>query len=208
MAKLRWGVLGAAKIAVAKVIPAMAGCGLAEVTAIASRDAAKARKAADALNVPKAYGSYEELLADPDIDVVYNPLPNHLHVPLTIAALRAGKHVLCEKPIACTAVEARALLQEAADHPRLKVMEAFMYRFHPQWTTAKKLATKGRIGRLVTIQTSFSYYNVDPANVRNDPTIGGGGLLDIGCYAVSLARWIFGREPRFVAASIEEDPEF
>ncbi len=207
MEKVHWGVLGAAKIALEKVIPAMQASRYCEVVAIASRSLDKAQRAAARLGIPQAFGSYEALLASEDIDAVYIPLPNHLHVPWSIRALRAGKHVLCEKPIGLSAAEARELLTEAHRHPRLKIMEAFMYRFHPQWQRAKKLVEDGEIGDLRSVHTYFSYYNVDPANVRNQPDIGGGGLMDIGCYGISLSRFIFGAEPQRVCGVMEFDPQ-
>jgi predicted dehydrogenase len=206
--KVRWGVLGVAKIATEKVIPAMQQAKLCEVVAIASRSKPKAETAAARLGLPRAFGSYEELLEDPNIDAVYNPLPNHLHVPWSIKALELGKHVLCEKPIALSVDEALTLVEAGRRRPELKLMEAFMYRFHPQWQTAKRLVTEGRIGSLRTIATLFSYFNRDPENVRNQADIGGGGLLDIGCYPISLSRFIFDAEPRRVLGQIEYDPDF
>src|SRR5215211_5014780 len=185
MTKIRWGVLSTANIGVAKVLPAMQRGALCDVTAIASRDLAKAQAATKQLGIPKAYGSYQELLADPDIDAIYNPMPNHLHVPWSIKALEAGKHVLCEKPIALTTAEAQTLADAAGQHPQLKVMEAFMYRHHPQWRLAHQLVSEGKIGELRTIHSFFSYFNVDPGNIRNMAAIGGGGLMDIGCYNIS-----------------------
>jgi len=208
MNKIRWGVLSTAKIAITKVIPAMQASKYCQVTAIASRDLAKAQSAAERLHIAKAYGSYEELLADPDIDAVYIPLPNHLHVPWSIKALEAGKHVLCEKPIGLTSAEGQQLLNAAKEHPRLKVMEAFMYRHHPQWQRARQLIREGKIGELRTINSFFSYYNADPANIRNQAEIGGGGLMDIGCYPISLSRFIFGDEPERVLGIVEFDPVF
>ena len=206
MKKIRWGVLSTAKIGTEKVIPAMQLGEYCTVIAIASRKLEKAQAAARQLGIEKAYGSYEELLADPDIDVVYIPLPNHLHVSWTIRALKAGKHVLCEKPIGLNAAEAQKLLDAARKFPRLKVMEAFMYRHHPQWQWAKQLVTEGKIGEVRTIQTFFSYYNADPDNIRNKADIGGGGLMDIGCYCISLSRFIFGAKPWRVCGIMEEDP--
>jgi predicted dehydrogenase len=208
MTKIRWGILSTARIGTKKVIPAMQQGQYCEVTAISSRDMDRAQTAAEALDIPKAYGSYEELLADPEIDAVYNPLPNHLHVSWSIKALEAGKHVLCEKPIALTAAEGQQLVDAAREHPHLKVMEAFMYRHHPQWQLAKRLVNEGQIGELRTIQTIFSYYLVDPKNVRNQADIGGGGLMDIGCYAISLSRFIFEAEPERVVGIVEYDPLF
>jgi predicted dehydrogenase len=206
VSKVRWGVLGTANIAVGKVIPALQKSGLAEVSAIASRDLGKARAAADRLRIPNAYGSYEELLASPEVDVVYNPLPNHLHVPWSIRAIEAGKHVLCEKPIGLSAAEGERLLEAARSHPELKVMEAFMYRFHPQWLELKRIVDEGGIGELRTIQSFFSYFKLDPDNIRNMSDIGGGGLMDIGCYTISLSRFVFGAEPRRVVSTVEFDP--
>ncbi|MGE4193629.1 MAG: Gfo/Idh/MocA family protein [Pseudodesulfovibrio sp.] len=208
MNRIRIGVLSTAKIGRTKVIPAMqraAGC---EVAAIASRNAQSARKAAEELNIPKAFESYEALLADPDIDAVYIPLPNHLHVHWSLAAMDAGKHVLCEKPIGLDTGEAQTLLDAAEAHPELKVMEAFMYRHHPQWIRAQELALSGAIGRMTTIQSFFSYFNADPGNIRNMADIGGGGLMDIGCYNISLSRFLFGSEPDRVAGFADVDPEF
>jgi predicted dehydrogenase len=206
--KARWGVLSTARIGTEKVIPAMQSGRYCEIAAIASRDLGRARAAANRLGIPKAYGSYEELLADSDVDAIYNPLPNHLHVPWSIRALEAGKHVLCEKPIALTAAEAQKLLDAARERPQLKVMEAFMYRHHPQWQRARQLVADGEIGELRTIQSFFSYYNADPADIRNVAEFGGGGLMDIGCYTISLSRFIFGTEPQRVCGIVEYDPQF
>jgi predicted dehydrogenase len=208
MKKVRWGVLSTADIATEKVLPAMQQGEYCEIAAIASRRLEKAQAATKRLGIPKAYGSYEELLADPTIDAIYNPLPNHLHVPWSVKALQAGKHVLCEKPIALTAAEGQELVDTARQHPNLKVMEAFMYRFHPQWQRARQLVSEGRIGTLRTIQSFFSYYLDDPHNIRNLAAAGGGGMLDIGCYTVSLSRFIFGAEPGRVFGLVEYDPQF
>jgi len=208
MNKVRWGVLSSARIGTAKVIPAMQAGENCDIVAIASRSLEKARATAARLGIPKAYGSYEELLADPEIDAVYNPLPNHLHVPWSVKALEAGKHVLCEKPIALTAAEAQELLAAAKRRPQLKVMEAFMYRHHPQWQRARRLVAEGKIGELCTIQSFFSYYNVDPDNIRNIAAVGGGGLMDIGCYCISLSRFIFDAEPQRVLGVVEYDARF
>jgi predicted dehydrogenase len=204
--KVKWGVLGVAKIAVEKVIPAMQRGEASHVTAIASRNLGKARAAANKLGIERAFGSYEELLADGEIEAVYNPLPNELHVPWTLRALEAGKHALCEKPIALDAEEARSLI-EARDRSGKLVAEAFMVRHHPQWRRAKELAETGAIGEPRAIQTFFSYRLLDPDNVRNRPP-GGGGLYDIGCYAILAARYIFAAEPTRVVAAIEHDPNF
>jgi predicted dehydrogenase len=204
--KVKWGVIGVAKIATEKVIPAMQRGNVSEIAAIASRDPRKARAAADNLGIPRAYGSYEELLADSEIEAIYNPLPNEGHVPWTLKALAAGKHVLCEKPIALDAEEARPLIYARNRSGKL-VAEAFMVRFHPQWRRARELARDGTIGEAQAIQTFFSYRLLDPDNVRNRPP-GGGGLYDIGCYAILTARYIFGAEPTRVVATIERDPNF
>ena len=205
---VRWGILSTAKIGTEKVIPAMQQGELSEITAIASRDADRARAAADALGIPQSYGSYEELLADPDIDAIYNPLPNHLHVSLSIQALEAGKHVLCEKPIGLTSGEGQQLVDAGAAHPELKLMEAFMYRHHPQWQRARQIVADGGVGELRTIQTAFAYFNDDGENIRNIADIGGGGMMDIGCYAISVARFIFDAEPDRVVGIVEYDETF
>jgi predicted dehydrogenase len=206
MSKVRWGILSTANIGVEKVIPGMQQGEYCEITAIASRDLGKAQAAAEQLGIPKAYGSYEELLADPQVEAVYNPLPNHLHVPWSIKVIEAGKHVLVEKPIGLTSSEGQELVDAAKAHPKLKVMEAFMYRHHPQWQRAKQLVSEGKIGELRTIQTFFSYFLLDPDNVRNKADIGGGGLMDIGCYCISLSRFIFDVEPERVCGIVEYDP--
>jgi predicted dehydrogenase len=201
---LRWGVLGVARIATTKVIPAMQRSERSDVTAIASRDLDRATAAAAALGIPKAYGSYEELLADPGIDAVYNPLPNHLHVPWTIRAAEAGKHVLCEKPIALSAADARRLI-DARDRTGMQIQEAFMVRTHPQWVKAQQLVRSGRIGTLRSMLGHFSYFNDDPENIRNIPEFGGGGLMDIGCYLINTSRFVFEREPLRVSGLIDRD---
>ena len=206
--KVRWGVLGTAKIGTQKVIPAMQLGKYCEITAIASRNLEKAQAIAKQLAIAKTYGSYEALLADSDVDAVYIPLPNHLHVPWSIKALNAGKHVLCEKPISLTAAQARELLTVARRYPQLKVMEAFMYRFHPQWQRARQLVATGKIGELRTIQSFLSYHNIDPDNIRNQAAAAGGGLMDIGCYCISLSRFLFAAEPRIVSGFMEYDPQF
>ena len=208
MSKVRWGILSTSNFAQAKIIPALLKCDHVEVAAIASRDQARAYEAAGKFGIPKAYGSYEELLADPDIEVIYNPAPNHLHAPWSIKSLEAGKHVLCEKPIGLNAAEARQLLDASRRRPKLKVMEAFMYRHHPQWRCAKRLVEEGKIGELRTIHSLFSYFNTDPDNIRNKSEIGGGGLMDIGCYNISLSRFIFGGEPKRVLGALDYDPNF
>jgi predicted dehydrogenase len=207
MKKIRWGVLGVAKIATAKVIPAMQRSSNAEIAAIASRDLKRAKAAAEQLGIPQAYGSYEELLADPSIDAIYNPLPNHLHVPWSIRAAEAGKHVLCEKPVALSVAETHELIA-ARDKAGVKIGEAFMARTHPQWLRAAEIVRSGGIGELRVVSGHFSYFNRDPKNVRNIAEIGGGGIMDIGCYPITLSRMIFAAEPVRVHAFLDYDPEF
>ncbi|MDQ2747403.1 MAG: Gfo/Idh/MocA family oxidoreductase [Acidobacteriota bacterium] len=202
--KIRWGVLGAANIAVKKVIPAMQSGEFCEVAAIASRSSDKARRAAAELNIPKFYGAYEELLADAEIDAIYNPLPNNLHVEWTIKAARAGKHVLCEKPLGMSAAEAGKLIA-IRDETGVKIQEAFMVRTHPQWLAVRDLIEQNRIGKVRAITGFFSYYNDDANNIRNRVAAGGGALFDIGCYCINISRFVLGEEPRRVSALIEAD---
>jgi predicted dehydrogenase len=202
--KIKWGVLGVARIAVKKVIPAMQRSRCAEVVAIASRDHSRAEEAARALEIPKAYGSYEELLADAEVEAVYIPLPNHLHVAWSIRAAEAGKHVLCEKPIGLSVAEAKELLM-VRDRTGVKIEEAFMVRTHPQWVAARDLVRKRRIGDVRSMMGYFSYYITDLGNIRNVAEYGGGGLMDIGCYLISTSRFIFNEEPQRVAGLIERD---
>lgn len=204
--KIRWGVLGVANIAVKKVIPAMQKGRFSEISAIASRDAARASQAAAQLGIPKSYGSYHDLLADPSIQAVYIPLPNHLHVPLSIKAAEAGKHVLCEKPLALTAEEVRQLIA-VRNKTRVKIGEAFMVRTAPEWLRARELVRSGAIGDLRSTVSVFSYFNRDPKNIRNVPEIGGGAVMDIGCYPINISRFLFEREPVRVSALIDRDPE-
>jgi Predicted dehydrogenases and related proteins len=206
-APVRWGILGAANIAVAKVIPAMRQSDRIEVVAIASRSESKAQDAASRLSIPRAYGSYDELIADPEVEAIYNPLPNHLHVPWSIRAAEAGKHVLCEKPIALSADEARQL-RDARDRTGVQIGEAFMVRTHPQWLGVREIVRSGRLGDLRLIVGHFSYYRRDPNDVRSRVEWGGGALLDIGCYPITLSRWLFGAEPEAVVGQAERDPEF
>jgi predicted dehydrogenase len=204
--KVRWGVLGVAGIAVRKVIPAMQQGEWSQIVAIASRDRHKAETAAGDLGIARAYGSYDELLRDPEIEAIFNPLPNHLHVPWTLKAIEAGKHVLCEKPLSMSADEARTLLA-ARDRAGVKVGEAFMVRTHPQWLRTREIVQSGRIGALRSISGFFSYFNRDPANIRNVHEWGGGALMDIGCYPITTSRFIFGEEPSRVLGLIERDPD-
>ncbi len=202
--KVRWGILGAANIAVKKVIPAMQAGKFSDIRAIASRNLDIAKLAASSLGIPKAYGSYEELLSDPEIDAVYIPLPNNLHVEWTIKAAEAGKHILCEKPIALTALEVRKLI-EIRDRTGVKIQEAFMVRTHPTWITVRELIRNGRIGKLGAITGFFSYFNKDAENIRNKVEMGGGALMDIGCYCVNVSRFIFQEEPNRVFGLIKRD---
>lgn len=205
--KVRWGILSTAKIALTKVIPAMQRSASCEITAIASQDLSKAKDAAIKFQIPNAYGSYEELLADKSVEVVYNPLPNHLHVPWTVKAAEAGKHVLCEKPIALSASEARTLIG-VRNRTGVRIQEAFMVRTHPQWVETLTLIRDGRIGSLKAITGFFSYNNPDPMNIRNKLELGGGALMDIGCYPISISRFFYETEPRRVLGLIERDKEF
>jgi predicted dehydrogenase len=204
--KIRWGVLSTAAIGLKKVIPGMRGCQFASIDAIASRDLAKAQQAAATSGIAKAYGSYEDLLTDPDIDAIYNPLPNNMHIEWTMKAAEAGKHVLCEKPISMTVAEAERLLAVRA-RTGVKIGEAFMVRSHPQWIRLRELIQEGRIGPLRSFFGFFSYYNVDPANIRNQLDVGGGALMDIGCYLIQAARFAFDQEPTRVVATIDRDPQ-
>src|SRR6202171_2711392 len=207
MKKVKWGVLGAASIAVRKVIPGMQKGACSEIIAIASRDKKKAEEAARRLGIPKAYGSYEELLQNQEVEAIYNPLPNHLHVPWSIKAAEAGKHLLCEKPISMTVAEAKTLLA-VRDRTGVKIGEAFMVKTHPQWLRTQEIIRSGAIGELRFAMCVFSYFNRDPANVRHKVEWGGGGLLDIGCYPITMSRFIFGEEPVRVAGAVGLDPDF
>ncbi|MDQ1639039.1 MAG: hypothetical protein QOF62_2378 [Pyrinomonadaceae bacterium] len=204
--KVRWGILSTAKIGIEKVIPAMQQGLWSEISAIASRDLNNAKQAAQRLGISKAYGSYEDLIADKEIEAIYNPLPNHLHLPWTVRAAEAGKHVLCEKPIGLNVAEAKQLL-DTRNRTGMKIQEAFMVRTHPQWIMTQELIKSGRIGDLHAITCFLSFFNRDPANIRNKPETGGGALLDIGCYPINLSRFIFDVEPTRVLGLIEQDPE-
>ena len=205
--KLKWGILGAAKIAVQKVIPAMAVSDLLQVEAIASRNEAKAKDAAGKLGIPKSYGSYDELIRDPEIDIIYNPLPNHLHVEYTIKCMEAGKHVLCEKPVALNTDDVLKMIA-VRDKYGVKAGEAFMVKTHPQWIKTRELVQNGALGGIQLIQGCFSYSNADPANIRNVADYGGGAIWDIGCYPVFTSRFVLGEEPLRVIAHLEYDAEF
>jgi predicted dehydrogenase len=207
MRKVRWGVLGAARIAINRVIPAMQQGDYAEIVGIASRDRGKAEDTARLFGIAKAFGSYEEMLADPEIEAVYNPLPNHLHVPMSIRAAEAGKHVLCEKPAGMNAAEVRELIA-ARDRTDVVIGEAFMVQTHPQWVRTVELVRSGKIGQLRFAIGSFGYFRDEPDNIRNIREYGGGGLMDIGCYPIKVSRMVFGEEPVRVSATLERDPRF
>lgn len=204
--RVRWGVLSTSQFALKLAVPGMQKSEWCDIQAIASRDRKKAEEAARTMGIPKAYGSYEELLRDPEIEAIYNPMPNHLHVPWSIKAAEAGKHVLCEKPLSVTVAEAREL-QRVQEKTGMKIGEAFMVRTNPQWLRARELVRSGRIGELRSIAGYFSYFNRDASNIRNNPDIGGGGLLDIGCYPITTSRLIYGEEPTRVVSLIERDPD-
>ena len=205
MTPVRWGILSTARIGTERVIPGMLKSKMLEVAGVASRDLGRAQAAAAALHIPKVYGSYEAMLADPSIEAMYNPLPNHLHVPMTLAAAQAGKHVLCEKPMSLTAAELQVLRPHASN---VHLREAFMVRFHPQWIDVREHVRAGVIGDLRFMHVPFSYFNDDPRNIRNMVDIGGGALYDIGCYAIVAGRWFFEGEPERVSAIMERDPVF
>jgi predicted dehydrogenase len=204
--RIRWGVLSTASIGLRKVLPAMQKGEYSSVVAIASRDLRKAKQVAETLHIATAYGSYEELIADPNVDAIYNPLPNQLHVPWTIKAAEAGKHVLCEKPISLTAAEAETLVR-VRERTGVKIGEAFMVRSHPQWLRMRALIEQGKIGQLRSVMGCFSYFNVDPKNIRNQVECGGGALYDIGCYCIQASRYGFGAEPTRVIGCIDRDPK-
>lgn len=208
MNKIRFGILSTANIGRKYVTPAMQLAERCEIVAVASRNLENAESYASDFDIPKAYGSYEKLLADPDVDAVYIPLPNHLHVEWSIKSLQAGKHVLCEKPIGMDEQDAKKLLAESRKYPHLKVMEAFMYRHHPRWKRVVEIAQSGNFGDIKAIHTLFTYYNDEPDNYRNSVLMGGGGLMDVGCYSISVARLIYGREPKSASGISEFDPEF
>lgn len=206
--KIKWGILSTASIGIEHVIPAMKNSKHGEVYAIASRNYDKAKVVAEKFDIQKQYGSYEKLLEEDKIDAVYIPLPNHLHVPWAIKCLEAGKHVLLEKPLALNNDEAQYLLEESLKYPDLKIMEAFMYKHHPQWLKAKELIENGSIGEVKTILSSFSFYDDDPNSIVNNKKYGGGSLMDVGCYPISLSRFIFNSEPEKVIGSIEYHTEY
>ncbi|MDC1517377.1 Gfo/Idh/MocA family oxidoreductase [Cyclobacteriaceae bacterium] len=207
MKKVSWGILGTAQIAIKKVIPAMLKANFCSIDAIASRDLSQAQLIADQFQLKKAYGSYEAMLLDPTIEAIYIPLPNHLHVEWILKSLAAGKHVLCEKPMGLNLSEVKLMNEELRKYPDLRVMEAFMYKFHPQWEKVKSLIASDSIGTLVHVHIHFSYAQLDPNNIRNQKRMGGGSLLDVGCYGISAARWLFEEEPMKVSGLSEYDPK-
>ena len=203
--KLRWGILSTAKIARRAVIPAIQQSNNGIVAAIASRDANTAQEAAHALNIPRAFASYEAMLESPDIDAVYIPLPNHLHKEWTIRAAQHGKHILCEKPFALNVSEVDEMIAAAKQH-RVLLMEAFMYRFHPQFARARELIAAGAIGKVQVIRSAFCYTMNRPNDIRAKKEMGGGALMDVGCYCVNMARLIAGTEPQRVQATMIQRP--
>jgi predicted dehydrogenase len=207
MKKVSWGILGTAQIAIKKVIPAMRKAKYCSIDAIASRHLSQAQFIADQFQIKKAYGSYEAMLLDPTIEVIYIPLPNHLHIEWILKSFEAGKHVLCEKPIGLNLSEAMLMNEALKKYPDLRVMEAFMYKFHPQWEKVRSLIATGSIGTLVHVYIHFSYAQLDPNNIRNQKSMGGGSLMDVGCYGVSVARWLFEEEPLKVSGMSEYDPD-
>ncbi len=207
MKKIRWGVLSTAKIGLQTVIPALQKGSYSEVTAIASRSHSKAEVAASSLGIAKAYGSYEELLADPDVDAIYNPLPNNMHLEWNVKVMEAGKHLLCEKPLGLSVAEVEKMIR-IRDKCGVKAGEAFMVKSHPQWKETRERIRRGEIGNPCLLQGAFTYYNVDPRNIRNIPSMGGGGMWDIGCYCITMARYVFEEEPTSLVASLQIDHEF
>ena len=205
MSKVIWGILSTANIGIKRVIPAILSGQRGVIAAIASRDAKRARDVAARFGISRSYGSYQALLDDPQIEAIYNPLPNHLHVEWTVKALEAGKHVLCEKPIALDAVEAQAIVA-ARDRTGKRVIEAFMVRFHPQWHRVRALVRDGRIGKVRALQSAFTFPVASPDNVRNRLEYGGGALYDVGCYPIVTARYLLGTEPERTIALVDRDP--
>jgi predicted dehydrogenase len=205
MSKVIWGILSTANIGIKRVIPAILSGQRGVIAAIASRDAERARDVAARFGISRSYGIYQALLDDPQIEAIYNPLPNHLHVEWTVKALEAGKHVLCEKPIALDAVQAQAIVA-ARDRSGRRVIEAFMVRFHPQWHRVRTLVRDGRIGKVRVLQSAFTFPVASPDNVRNRLEYGGGALYDVGCYPIVTARYLLGTEPERVIALVDRDP--
>lgn len=203
--KIRWGIISTAKIGCNHVIPAIKKSKDCELVAIGSRSLKKGQQVAKALGIPKAYGSYEELFKDPNIDAVYNPLPNHLHISVSLQAAKAGKHILCEKPVAISEKEAKKL---NAIPKNIKFMEAFMIRFHLQWLAVLKQIKEKKLGQVKAVQVFFSYFNNDEKNIRNVVDFGGGGMYDIGCYPIVIGKYVFGTNPSRVVGLVDIDPKF
>jgi len=206
--RLRWGIMSCARIARNHVIPAIQDSQRGIVAAIASRDIDVAHRVAKSHQIPVVCHSYEELIHQDTIDAIYIPLPNHLHVPWSIKAIEAGKHVLCEKPLGLNKNDLFPLLSISQKYPDRMIGEAFMYKYHPQWLHTYSAIQSKVIGELLSVHVHFSYDNKDPHNIRNTLKFGGGGLMDIGCYGISVARWLFRAEPQRVCALMERHPEF
>jgi predicted dehydrogenase len=204
---IRWGVLGAAAIATGRTMPAMRDAPSACLLGLASRDRAKGQAAARALGIPRVYDSYDALLADGDIDAVYVPLPNQLHFDWSLRAMEAGKHVLCEKPLCLSAAQVQQLC-EVRDRTGRHIEEGFGFRNHPQWAKFAELMASGAIGPVRAAHTTLAKQFLDPADVRNDPSAGGGATYDLGSYAISGCNLVFGRPPSRVVAAMEHDPVF
>ena len=198
--KLRWGILSTAKIGLKTVIPAIQQSGNGVVTAIASRDLQAAREAAQSLGIPNSFGSYQALLESSTIDAVYNPLPNNMHKEWSIRAAEQGKHILCEKPFALNTTEVDEMIASAQQH-RVLLMEAFMYRFHPQMARVQELIAGGAIGKMQVIRSAFGFLLEDYANIRLNRALGGGAVMDVGCYCVNVSRLVAGAEPVQVQAA-------
>ena len=207
MDKLRWGVMSTANIAIKKVMPGIQKASNGELAAIASRSLDAANDVADSFGIPHRFGSYVDLLESDEIEAVYIPLPNDMHLEWTLAAAEAGKHVLCEKPLALTAADAQEMV-DACAQAGVTVMEAFMYRLHPSWLKVRELVASGEIGDLTAIIAGFAFFMDNPGNIRNKPEHGGGALMDIGCYPINVARMLFGSEPVSVSASMSRHPDF
>lgn len=207
MKKMKFGVLGVSGHFLKRIVFPLMESETVEIYAIASRNIKRAQETAEKYGIPKFYGSYEELLDDPEIDAIFNPLPNHMHKEWIFKSADAKKHMLCEKPLTLDTEETNEVIEYIKDSG-IKLMEAFMIRFHPKWQKAKALIDNGYIGKVRHIQTVFSYNNQDPSNIRNIKEVGGGALLDIGCYAINTARYILGKAPKRVISMIDEHPEF
>ncbi|SMO60694.1 Predicted dehydrogenase [Saccharicrinis carchari] len=207
MNRLKIGVLSVSNHLLKRIVLPLKNTKYCKIYGIASRNPKKAEAFAQKFDIEKVYADYQELIEDPIIDFVYIPLPNHLHLEWVVKAAEAGKHILCEKPIALNAQEAMQCI-EAAQKNKVQLMEAFMYKFHPLWIYAKEVITTNQIGRIMYIHTSFAYHNPAPDNIRNIKEFGGGALMDIGCYAISSSRFLLDAEPQRVMAIHQQHPEF